>query len=84
MTAKINNIALLIPVDRERGYGKKPFEWIPCYKVIAPNGNEIQPYMRKITNRFEQSAKDYCKAQGWETKILHIDEAHRIPRNPIS
>ena len=73
-----NNTALLIPVERERGYGKNPFEWIPCFKVITPEGNEIQPYMRKGTNRFEQSAKEYCKAQGWKTKILCTDEAHRL------
>ena len=35
------------------------YRWVDCFKVIDPQGREIQPWMRI------REAYAFCKSQGW-------------------
>ena len=62
--------AKLKPTIRERGYGKDVYMMVPAYTVITPDGAELQPPMLARSNKYEQSARQFCKAQGWDIEIL--------------
>ncbi len=46
------------PVRRKHGMSPS-YRWVDCFKVLDPQGREIQPWMRI------REAYAYCKQQGW-------------------
>lgn len=63
--------ALLYPIMIESySPSKKQFIWVQGYKVVSPEGEELQPYMRKVSTHYESSASVFCKEKGWSYKIV--------------
>lgn len=42
--------------------GRPGYSVVDGFKIVTPNGAEIQPYMRK------QAARNFCRELGWKTK----------------
>lgn len=47
------------------GMLKPRYEWVEGFKVIDPQGREIQPCMRK------REAYAYCQSQQWDYVVKH-------------
>lgn len=54
--------AKLIPVQIEVPAGRS-YRWVEGFKVVTPEGKELQPHMRK------RAAQQFCKTQGWNYKV---------------
>jgi hypothetical protein len=50
-------VRLEVPCVRDR---RPSYRWVDGYKVIAPNGAEIQPYMQC------HEARAFCLEQRWQ------------------
>ena len=58
--------AKLFPVQIEVGAlirGRPAYRWVEGYKIINPQGHELQPYLRK------REAVAFCKESGWKPVI---------------
>lgn len=71
--------AKLVPVKMEvprPSHGKPGYAWVDGFKVVTPEGSELQPYMRV------NEAKRFCKDQGWSYEIVDpnrgMDSATRL------
>lgn len=66
MKAKLITSQMEIGSPRKtRSHGFQPsYRWVECYKVIDPQGREMQPYMRK------REAVKFCKLNKWEYEIV--------------
>ena len=61
--AKLISVRIEVPQKSRRRHGVGSYKWIDGFKVITPEGMELQPYMRK------REAVSHCKERGWTTGL---------------